>query len=90
MTATSTAFTGGGAVNIQYGNTGSGGGTAIGNTLAASVITTTTPGTTQTLVPMGSSNITLTSGIGLFITNATAVFAAGTGTATVDIWYSVN
>src|SRR5580704_6178285 len=35
---TSTAFTGGGAVNIQYGSTGSGGGTALGNTLPASVV----------------------------------------------------
>jgi hypothetical protein len=90
MTATSTAFTGGGAVNIQYGNTGSGGGTAIGNTMAASVITTGTPGTTFTLVLLGSSNITLTGNAGIYITNASAPFAAGTGTAVVDFWYSIN
>ena len=90
ITRTATAFTGGGAVQIQYGNTANNGGTqALDSTIASTVITGAA-GTTITyrngaiISDLAAASI---QNIGLFITNATAVFAAGTGTATVDIWY---
>jgi hypothetical protein len=88
MSSTATAFTAGGAVSIQFGSTGSGGGTALGDTLAASVITATNT-ISQTLVQLGASNITLTAASGIYVTNATQSFATGTGTATLDLWYAI-
>jgi hypothetical protein len=84
MTATSTAFTGGGTVTIGYAS-----GNAVVNTFAASLITTGTAGTVDTLLVTGASNITLSENAALQITNASAPFAAGTGTAAVIIWYSI-
>jgi hypothetical protein len=75
------AFTSGGAVNIQYGSTGSGGGTAIGNTLPAAVLTATS--NSETLIVQGSSNITLSQGTALYLTNASAAFATGTASSAV-------
>lgn len=89
---TSTAFTGGGAAIVQYAATANGGGTqALDSTLAATVIT----GSAGTSVSFRNGAIisdaasTVTQNVGLYISNATAVFAAGTGTATADIWYMV-
>lgn len=88
----STAFTGGGAAIIQYDSTANGAGTqALDSTLASTVITGSA-GTTVSL-RRGAiiSDLASTSiyNKGLYISNATAVFAAGTGTATVDVWYNV-
>jgi hypothetical protein len=88
MNRTSTAFTGGGAIDFQIGNTTAGGGTQTTATVAATVLTTAGAGTTYTtVIPV---SYTGTAATGLFISNATAPFAAGTGTATVDIWYSIK
>lgn len=86
----SVAYTSGGTVNIQYGNTGSGGGTAIGNTLAANQVTSGT--SLNNLVMLGSTNIVLTPGVnqGIFVTNATGVFATGNSTARIHLWYTLN
>lgn len=85
-----TQFASGGVVQIQYGNTGSGGGSAIGNTLAANQVTSAT--SLDNLVLLGSSNLVLTAGVatGLYLSNQTGSFTTGTGTAIVHIWYSVN
>lgn len=93
ITRTSTAFTGGGAAIVQYGATVNGGGTqALDSTLASTVITGAA-GTTES-VRNGAiiSDLASTSiqNAGLYISNATAAFAAGTGTAVADLWYFVK
>jgi hypothetical protein len=87
ITTTSTAFTGGGVVEFQIGNTVHGGGTATTATVAASVVTAAAGTSYTTVIPV---SYTGTSATGLFISNQTAAFAAGTGTAIVDIWYSIK
>lgn len=93
ITRTSTAFTGGGAAIVQYASTANGGGTqALDSTLASTVITGSA-GTTISFrngAVVSDSASTVTQNVGLYISNATAVFAAGTGTAVVDIWYYVR
>lgn len=93
ITRTSTAFTGGGAAIFQYGTTVNGGGTqALDSTLASTVITGAA-GTTVTarngavISDLAAATI---QNAGLYISNATAAFAAGTGTAAVDVWYVVQ
>lgn len=90
ITRTSTAFTGGGAAIVQYAATANGAGTqALDSTLASTVITGSagTSISTRNGAVMSDGASTVTQNVGLFISNATAVFAAGTGTATVDIWW---
>lgn len=92
MTRTSTAFTGGGAVSVQYNTTANGAGTSVqASTIAASVVTGAAGTTYTTRPPATLSDIASASiqGIGLYISNATAPFAAGTGTATVRVTYRV-
>jgi hypothetical protein len=90
---TSTSFTGGGAVQIQYGSTAANGGTqALDSTIASTVITTADTHTVHAVRNGAVLTTDPSSGIdntGIYITNASASFAAGTGTATVDIWYVV-
>lgn len=92
ITRTSTAFTGGGAAIVQYAATANGVGTqALDSTLASTVIT----GSAGTSISFRNGAVvsdaasTVTQNVGLYISNATAVFAAGTGTASVDIYYYV-
>lgn len=92
ITRTATAFTGGGAAITQYDSTANGGGLqALDSTIAATAVTGAA-GTTVTarngavITDLASTSI---QNKGLYISNATAVFAAGTGTATVDIWYYI-
>jgi hypothetical protein len=92
MTRSSTAFTGGAAAIVQYDSTANGAGTqALDSTIAATVVTGSA-GTTVT-VRNGAviSDLASTSiqNKGLYISNGTAGFAAGTGTASVDVWYYV-
>jgi len=89
ITRTATAFTGGGAVAVQYNSTANGAGTATTATIASTVITGAA-GTTKTArIPVVLSDVADASitGIGLYISNATAAFAAGTGTAVVTVGY---
>lgn len=82
-----TVFTGGGAISFVYH------GTAVtphtGN--VAATVLTTAANDVQYLGPNVSGAVDLQSEInlGLDITNATAAFAAGNGTAIVTVWYSV-
>ncbi len=89
ITRTSTAFTGGGVVAVQYAATANGAGTATTATIAATVVTGAAGRTITARIPVVQSDIATASitGIGLYISNATAAFAAGTGTATVKIGY---
>lgn len=91
ITRTATAFTGGGVVAVQYDSTVNGGGTATHATIAATVVTGAA-GTTYTqriAAVAGQSDIASASiaGKGLYISNATAAFAAGTGTAVLTVRY---
>jgi hypothetical protein len=92
ITRTSTAFTGGGVGIIQYGSTTHGGGTQACDSTIASTVITGSAGTTHTW-RSGLTNLSDNSALdatGLYISNQTAVFADGTGTATVDVWYYVD
>ena len=83
----STQFTGGGAVTFQYHGTSVNPHTG---SVAAAVLQAATDDT-EYLGPNVGGALDLQSAInqGLEITNATAAFAAGNGTAIVTVWYSV-
>lgn len=90
ITRTSTVFTGGGAVIVQYDSTANGAGTnACDSTLAAATVTDSAGTAVSLRNGAVVSNSTAIVNKGIYISNDTAVFAAGTGTATVDVWYSV-
>lgn len=88
MTTTSTQFTGGAAVHFYYH-----GGTVDAPTGAvAAAVVTTTAGTSNTLLgpSAAATGIALPANTGVDITTlANAAFAAGTGTAKIQIWYSI-
>jgi hypothetical protein len=89
MTRTGTAFTGGGALNFQYHTTT----TSVphAGTIPATLVTTGGAGSAQTALGMnvGANGLVIPSNEGIDITNATAAFAAGTGTAKVFIKYRI-
>lgn len=89
ITRTSTAFTGGGVVAVQYAATANGAGTATTATIAATVVTGAAGRTITARIPVVQSDIATASitGVGLYISNQTAAFAAGTGTAVVKVKY---
>ena len=87
MVASSTAFTSGGVVAPQIGNTAHGAGTLTTATVAAAVVTAGAGTTYTTTIPV---SYTGTAATGLYISNQTAAFATGTGTAVADIWYSIQ
>jgi hypothetical protein len=88
ITRTATAFTGGGVVSLQYHTTT----TSVphAGTIAASVVTGAA-GTVQTYLGpnVGANGLVIPANEGIDITNATAAFAAGTGTAKVFVKYRV-
>lgn len=81
-TSGGTAFTSGGTISIAY----VGGATAL-NTVAASVINSTS--SSDTVVFPGASNVTATNGAGIQITNATGVFATGNGSVNLLFSYTL-
>lgn len=89
ITRTATAFTGGGVVAVQYDATANGAGTATTATIAATVVTGTAGTTYTSRIPVVLSDVDSASiaSIGLYISNQTAAFAAGTGTASVKVRY---
>lgn len=91
MTRTATAFTSGGVVALQYDSTANGAGTATHATIAASVVTGASGTTYTTRIPVVQSDIASASivGKGLYISNATAAFATGTGTAVMKVRFHV-
>jgi hypothetical protein len=88
MTRTSTAYANGGVVSFQYHTTT----TSVphAGTIAASVVTGGA-GTVQTYLGpnVGSSGLVIPANEGIDITNATAPFITGTGTAKVFVKYRV-
>jgi hypothetical protein len=92
ITRTSTAFTGGGVVILQYAATANGAGTQSCDSTIAATVVTGAAGTAISVrngAVISDSAAATTQNVGLYLSNATAVFAAGTGTATVDVWYVV-
>lgn len=89
LTGTATQFTGGGVVNVQYDDTANGAGTACHADIAATVVTGATALVKTSRIGKDISAIATAAidGIGLYISNKTAVFAAGTGTAVVTVKY---
>jgi hypothetical protein len=90
ITRTATAFTGGGVVSVQYANTANGAGTSVqASTIAATVVTAGAGTTYSTRPPTTLSDVATASiqNIGLYISNQTAAFATGTGTAKVRVTY---
>jgi hypothetical protein len=94
MKATATAFTGGGIVTLQYGVTAHGAGTLVhAGSVPAAVVTAGAGSSLTNLGPAAAANGTTvptdgTTASGIYISNATAPFAAGTGTAIVTIYGS--
>lgn len=95
MKATATPFTGGGIVTFQYGVTAHGAGTLVhAGSIPAAVITAASAGSSLTLLsPTAAANgLTIptdgTTASGVYISNASAPFAAGTGTGIVTIFGS--
>ena len=87
MKRTATAFTGGGAVNFQYHTTTSS--VPHAGTIAGSNVTTGGAGTVVVVLGpnVGTNGLVVPSNEAIDITNATAAFADGTGTAVVTIYY---
>lgn len=82
---TATAFTGGGAVEYRYTN---GSGAKVSADMSASLITGAA-GTAYASVAGVVTELTPVADAALVITNATAGFAAGTGTANVTVGFRV-
>jgi hypothetical protein len=74
-------FTGGGIVTFQY----AGGATVHASSIPASVLTSASPSNTLLAPNTAANGIVAPTNTGITITNATAAFAAGTGTAKVFI-----
>lgn len=91
ITRTATAFTGGGVVNVQYDSTANGAGTTCHADIAATVVTGAAGQSHTFRVTKDQSDVAQASisGKGLYISNKTAAFAAGTGTAEVTIRYYI-
>lgn len=86
MTRTSTAYTGGGALEFRYTNAS---GAKVSADIAATVVTTGGAGTEYNSVAGVVTSLTPVANAAIVITNATAPFADGTGTAVVTIKYRV-
>lgn len=86
MTRTSTAFTGGGALEFRYTDAS---GAKVSADIAATVVTTGGAGTEYNHVGGVVSSLTPVANAAVVIRNATAAFADGTGTAVVTIKYRI-
>jgi hypothetical protein len=87
LNLTATAFSGGGVVHFYYhGLTAE----VMAQTLAAATINGGAGQTISLLEPVQTAGgSVVTKEVGIDITNATGVFATGTGAAVVTIWYSI-
>jgi hypothetical protein len=87
-----TAWTGGGAIEIGYGNANPPAVDALTGTIAATFLTS--PTVKQVITLAGSqlaseAEVSTVDALGIFISNATAVFATGTGTLKVRLLYTL-
>lgn len=80
VTPTATQFTGGGVVSFKY---------ASGADVTATVAAANVTGASATRVIRNAVDCATSANAALQITNATAVFATGTGTAKVDVDYEI-
>lgn len=89
LTGTATQFTGGGVVDLQYDSTANGAGTTLHADIAASVVNNATGRVISVRRPSDLSAIATASitGKGVYISNKTAAFATGTGTAVLKVRY---
>jgi len=89
LTGTATQFAGGGVVNVQYKNTVNGAGTTVHADIAATVVTGATGRVITNRVPKDISATPTAdiTGVGLYISNKSAAFTTGTGTAVVTVRY---
>ena len=89
LTGTATQFANGGVVNLQYKNTATGAGTTLHADIAAAVVTGATGRViTQRIAKDISATATVDiTGVGVFISNKTAAFITGTGTAKCVVRY---
>lgn len=85
MDRSATAYTSGGALGLQY-HTGP---VAVTNTVPATVLTTAGAATTVNVRHGIDADPQIVNDT-VEITNASGNFATGTGTATVDVWYSTQ
>lgn len=87
ITRTATSFANGGAVSIEYAT----GADDVVATIASTVITGAAGTTVTTRVSANVSDIAAANiqAKAIQITNATAAFDTGTGTAVVELWYSI-
>jgi hypothetical protein len=85
-----TAWTGGGPIEIGYGNANPPSVNALTGTIAATFLTTPTVKQVTTLAgaQIASAAESTVDALGIFISNATAVFATGTGTLKVRLIYT--
>lgn len=88
MIPSGTAYTGGTSVEFQIGSTVHGAGTLTTSALAATVVDAS--GTTTSYNTLTAAAYAGTAATGLYISVTGSTFATGTGTALVDIWYSVE
>jgi hypothetical protein len=89
LTGTATQFVNGGVVGVQYKNTVNGAGQLVHADIAAAVVTAATARVVTHRVGADISSIATADivGVGLFISNKTAAFATGTGTANLIVRY---
>lgn len=89
LTGTATQFVNGGVVGVQYKNTVNGAGQLVHADIAAAVVTGATARIITHRVGADISSIAVADiiGEGLYISNKTAAFATGTGTAKLIIRY---
>ena len=87
MIASSTAYANGGTVNLVY----HGGSVAAFQGTVSAATVTAGAGTSLTVLPMNitSTGSVITTAVGVDITNGSAPFITGTGTAIVHLWYAV-
>lgn len=92
MTRTATAYTGGGVINVQYDSTANGAGTTCHADMAATILTDAGAAVTYThrvSKDLSALADTVMPGKGLYLSNKTAAFATGTGTAHIIIIYHI-
>lgn len=82
MNTTATAYASGGTVTLNYA-----GGAAIINTIPAAVVTA---GAGTSYTKRDPIDVTAAAATAITITNGTGAFTTGTGTAIVDVWYTVQ
>lgn len=85
---TATAFTGGGVVSLQYHTTTSS--VPHAGTVPAAIITGAAGSVAHQLGPnTGVNGLVIPANEGIDVTNASAAFAAGTGTAVLSLYYRI-